>query len=138
MRILERCIPSWPMPEVIKQINALREAFSADTSKPFELKAQFPYGSPSSTNQSPPLGEHAYPARQAAGHEQSHMEQPGQVHYNTHHPITPPMSTISDTKTDSPIAQSLVMMTPDQQQQQTPLSMANPVNAPWSPSRIFE
>lgn len=37
MRVLEQCTSS-TQPEVQQQINALREAFSRDTSKPFELK----------------------------------------------------------------------------------------------------
>lgn len=37
MRVLEQCTSS-TQPEIQQQINALREAFSRDTSKPFELK----------------------------------------------------------------------------------------------------
>ena len=46
MRILEICTTAWPQPDMQKQIDALREAFSADTTRPFELKPSFPYGSP--------------------------------------------------------------------------------------------
>ncbi|KIW04048.1 hypothetical protein, variant [Verruconis gallopava] len=53
MRILEQVIPHWPLPEVQAQVNSLREAFSADTSKPFDLKPSFPFGSPSAQNASP-------------------------------------------------------------------------------------
>lgn len=61
MRILERCIAEWPMPEVEAQIDGLRSAFSADLSKPFDLKPSFPYGSPSERSRSPEarrLSEH--------------------------------------------------------------------------------
>lgn len=53
MRLLERCIADWPMPEVEAQIHGLREAFSANLSRPFELKPSFPYGSPSERGRSP-------------------------------------------------------------------------------------
>lgn len=57
MRILERCTSAWPVPEMQSQIESLREAFSADTSRPFELKRSFPFGSPISAGlqPSPPL-----------------------------------------------------------------------------------
>ena len=45
MRILEHCILS-AMPEVQIQINTLREAFSLDTTKPFELKPTLGLRSP--------------------------------------------------------------------------------------------
>ncbi|KFY43231.1 hypothetical protein V494_02060 [Pseudogymnoascus sp. VKM F-4513 (FW-928)] len=54
MQLLERCTNACPMPDMQQQIDALREAFSADTSKPFDLKPSFPYGSPTSSNQSSP------------------------------------------------------------------------------------
>lgn len=46
MRILETCSSAWPMPEIQKQVDSLREAFSADINQPFELRANFPYGTP--------------------------------------------------------------------------------------------
>lgn len=49
---------AWPMPEMQRQIDSMREAFSADLRKPFELKPSFPYGSPS------PTTSHASPPRQ--------------------------------------------------------------------------
>ncbi|KAL2158032.1 hypothetical protein VTH06DRAFT_4842 [Thermothelomyces fergusii] len=55
MRILERCMSAWPMPDMQRQIDSVREAFSADIRKPFVLKPTFPYGSPhSATHPSPP------------------------------------------------------------------------------------
>lgn len=47
MRVLEHCAPS-ASEEVQVQINALREAFSQDTSKPFELKPNLGLRSPAS------------------------------------------------------------------------------------------
>lgn len=58
MRILERCIAEWPMPEVEAQIDGLRSAFSADLNKPFDLKPSFPYGTPSETSRSPETTRH--------------------------------------------------------------------------------
>jgi hypothetical protein len=156
MRILEKCTSSWPMPEMQQQIDALREAFSADTRKPFVLKPTFPYGSPSAPTQSSSprtLQYHQQPqlsrpsSMEQQSLEQHHAQQP-QVRY-TSHPITPPISAGgTDTKSDSPAVQSLVMMATgqripqqqQQQQQQQPISDSVPMvdPSPWNPSRIFE
>lgn len=149
MRILEKCTSSWPMPDMQHQIDALREAFSADIRKPFVLKPSFPYGSPGApVNMSPPQGNPQY--RQMRTHsssldqnvEHQHAQQQQHVSY-TNHPITPPISAggVTDTKSDSPAAQSLVMMAAQRgpQQQQPATSggqLADPSN--WNPSRIFE
>jgi hypothetical protein len=45
MRLLETFTANWKMETVHEQINAFREAFSADISKPFELKPEL-FGSP--------------------------------------------------------------------------------------------
>lgn len=153
MRILEKCSSSWPMPEMQQQIDALREAFSADIRKPFVLKPTFPYGSPSVLTQpSPPrtlqYRQHPQLSRPSSMEQQSleqhHAQQPQAVY--TSHPITPPISASStDTNSDSPAVQSLVMMAtgqrlPQQDQQQQPISgpvsMVDP--STWNPSRIFE
>jgi hypothetical protein len=55
MRILERCVSAWPMPETEAQIYALRTAFSADVNKPFELKESFPHGTPSEHSRPSPV-----------------------------------------------------------------------------------
>lgn len=153
MRILERCTTSWPMPEMQQQIDALREAFSADTRKPFVLKPTFPYGSPGVPQQASPsrsMQYHQQPqlSRPSSMEQQSldqlHTQQP-QVSY-TSHPITPPISASStDSNSDSPAIQSLVMMAtgqrlPQQPQQQPPLSNSISIVDPstWNPSRIFE
>ena len=68
MRILERCVLAWPMPETEAQISALRAAFSADVNKPFELKDSFPHGTPSEHSRpspiSPPSSERIQPPPQ--------------------------------------------------------------------------
>ncbi|KAK0123171.1 hypothetical protein ONS96_010171 [Cadophora gregata f. sp. sojae] len=143
MRILEKCTSSWPMPDMQQQIDALREAFSADTRKPFVLKPSFPYGSPGGSIQSTPPRSNAqyHPhASSQQGLEQQHA--PQQVSY-TAHPISPPISAGGvDTKSDSPAVQSLVMMATGQRgpQPQPPISTGVPMSDPstWNPSRIFD
>ncbi|KAH8596590.1 hypothetical protein B0O99DRAFT_509596 [Bisporella sp. PMI_857] len=145
MRVLEKCSTSWPMPDMQQQIDALREAFSADTRKPFVLKPSFPYGSPApAQNTTPP--RHLAPYRQPSSHpsggqpnlEHSHA-QPN-VSY-TNHPISPPISAGSvDTKSDSPTVQSLVMMPPGQRGPQPPMPSGVPMADPsgWNPAVIFD
>lgn len=55
------------MPEVREQIDNLRAAFSADMSKPFSLRASFPYGTPSSDSYSPGGRRSSEPPQQRAG-----------------------------------------------------------------------
>jgi hypothetical protein len=135
MRILETVAPSWPMPEMQEQIANLQQAFSADVTKPFELKATFPFGSPQVPPQSSPPSNHGYRSRLPSQH--SPLNQPGQVNYHTH-PITPPISASDhSTKADSPVAQSLVMMASGQRAPQPAgTRMQEPVQ--WNPQRIFE
>jgi hypothetical protein len=147
MRILEKCTSSWPMPDMQQQIDALREAFSADTRKPFVLKQTFPYGSPGApVNATPPRGNAQY--RQASTHassidqnlEHHHAPQQHQVSY-THQPISPPISAGGvDTKSDSPAVQSLVMMATGQRAPQQSITSGVQMTDPatWNPSRIFE
>jgi hypothetical protein len=137
MRILETCTPSWPMPEMHQQVNNLRQAFTADITKPFELKPSFPYGSPQvHTQSSPPSVSGSY--RNRLGSQQSPLAQPGQVNYHAH-PITPPISTSEhDTKADSPVAQSLVMMASGQRAPQPAPGMQIQEPVQWNPQRIFE
>ena len=77
MRILEHCISS-ATPEVQLQINALREAFSQDTNKPFELKQALGLRSPSVESQAtPPDAERSnYSAPVQGANAWSHMSDP--------------------------------------------------------------
>ena len=148
MRILEQVTPVWPMPEMQAQVNALREAFSADINKAFELKPTFPFGSPTPQSNASPLSASSggtFRTREPLGAGTS-MEQPGQVNYHPasqhhhqhHHPITPPISaTEREPKTDSPLGQSLAMMTPGQRQHLSPSQHVQP-QGQWNPTRIFE
>ena len=136
MRILETCTPSWPMPEMHEQVNILRQAFSADVTKPFELKPSFPNGSSQAPSNASPLSNDDTYRSRGPGH-QSPLEQPGQVNYHTH-PITPPISgSDTDPKADSPVVQSMVMMA-SQRGSQISQSMQIQEPVQWNPTRIFE
>jgi hypothetical protein len=142
MRVLEKVMESWSMPELEKQINALREAFSADVRKPFVLKPSFPYGSPHpSTHSSPPRGSEPFrPVIHRTGSIDQHLDTHGaqQVSY-INHPITPPISAgPMDSKSDSPAVQSLVMMSQGTQGPGMPQSLSMADQPGWNPSRLFE
>ncbi|KAL2184085.1 hypothetical protein L209DRAFT_693527 [Thermothelomyces heterothallicus CBS 203.75] len=128
MRILERCMSAWPMPDMQKQIDSVREAFSADIRKPFVLKPTFPYGSPhSATHPSPP------------GRPLDSQMQHSQVSY-TSHPLTPVSVGPPDTKGESPSVQSLTTMASVHGSQAPGVGQTLPLSeAPaWNPSRIFD
>lgn len=103
MRILEECINAWPMQEMKAQIDALREAFSADTNKPFVLKPCFPYGTPSdSYHPSPPM-EPQYHRLQMSDQEQYNQQRSQSYPLQT---MTPPISAVSrESGFDSPLPQ---------------------------------
>lgn len=110
MRILEECAPSWPMPEMQQQVDNLRQAFSADVNKPFELKPTFPFGSPQVHSQSsPPNNPSSFRSRHPS--QQSPLDQP---------------------------AQSLVMMASGQRASQSTTGMQMQESVPWNPQRIFD
>ncbi len=105
--------------------HAMREAFSADTRKPFVLKPSFPYGSPQSSTRPSPPGPHSsfLPVVSRSSPMDHHIDtavaavsQHSQVSYAVH-PISPPISAgPGDSKSDgsSPTPQSLVMMAASQ------------------------
>ncbi|OAP63216.1 hypothetical protein AYL99_02443 [Fonsecaea erecta] len=124
MRILERCVLAWPMPETEAQINALRAAFSADVNKPFELKESFPHGTPSENSRpspvSPPSYDRQQPPMQSQGsklvdHQQSQQQQQaqpgsyaaqhlGQMTRQAPYLATPPVSVYTaDSKPPTPL-----------------------------------
>ncbi|KAF3764375.1 hypothetical protein M406DRAFT_107309 [Cryphonectria parasitica EP155] len=160
MRLLEKCTHTWTMPEMKKQIESIREAFSADTRKPFVLRTTFPYGSPQSTTRLSPAqtspGDYARrgPMRASVDHRQQQTidtqgaVQHSQVSYPGQHPITPPISAGPvDLKSDSPAAQSLAMMATSAAAQssatqapslQPSMSMTTDGSTGWNPTRIFD
>lgn len=144
MRIMEKVMEAWHMPELQKQVDAVREAFSADTRKPFALKPSFPYGSPHpSTQSSPPRLPTGYrpgasPMDQAQ-QRQLEIQNYQSLNY-TGHPISPPISAGPDAKSESPGVQTggLVMMSQGNQASgmQQNLSLSDP--PAWNPARLFE
>lgn len=154
MRLLERCtLGLEAMPEMRKQIDSIREAFSADTRKPFVLRANFPYGSPTTTHRLSPASTnpgnytHRAPMRSSMDQRQQQtIDTHSQVSYPGQHPITPPISAGPvDLKSDSPAAQSLAMMATSAPGQASatqaptlqPL-MTSDGGSGWNPTRIFE
>ncbi|KAL1960761.1 hypothetical protein VTO42DRAFT_6591 [Malbranchea cinnamomea] len=133
MRLLEKCAPSWPVPEIQAQILTLRQAFSADINKPFELKPNFPYGSPSeSYRPTPPMDPHYNPSSYLPNGQQN----PGTF---TTHPITPPTSAQASDKVDSPHQHGYGLV-PTQSQHSNAAAAANaPVvdEHNWNPTRII-
>lgn len=139
MRILEQCTPAFPIPEVMAQINSLREAFSADMNAPFELKPGFPFGSPPTQGSVSPVGDGTYQARASGQDLQLQPPPAGQVNYNIIHPITPPISATDDeSKTDSPVVQSMAMISNQRPAQQTSVPNQESFQGQWNPTRIFE
>ena len=138
MRILENCTSALPMRDMQTQIDALREAFSADTTRPFELKRSFPFASPRSNGlqPSPPL-DVGHPPPVLTRHH-SH----GQVNQMPYHtqPITPPVSAGFEIPKDASLSSgSMSLVTNGQQQSmpmQTPSLGTNQVD--WNPTPIFK
>ncbi|MCJ1396171.1 hypothetical protein MMC18_009060 [Xylographa bjoerkii] len=140
MRILENCTHAWPMPDMQKQIESLREAFSRNVNKAFELKPTFPYGSPKSRLQPSPPVDHPY-------HDQSlrsqiSIEQTPHLQRFNSAPMTPPVSAGHDESKDgSMAAASLTMLATGQRQHQNSLPSSHSLtdeNLAWNPTRIFE
>lgn len=133
MRLLECCSPAWPAKELQAQILSLRQAFSADISKPFELKASFPYGSPGpQLCRTPPPAEIGYERPQITSH-------PSQDHTQFHAtPISPPISTgHDDSKDGSMAATSLTMLAAGRSPSMPGNQMGNDGGS-WNPTRLFE
>lgn len=129
---------SWPMPDMQKQVDSIREAFSADTRKPFVLKPSFPYGSPQSTHSSPPAASYRSDLPQPAAMNQRLGTQVQHSHVSYSHPISPVSVGPLDNKSDSPDLQSLAMMSSGHGTQ-APTHQGLMVDASsWNPSRIFE
>ncbi|KAI0392228.1 hypothetical protein F5Y17DRAFT_477892 [Xylariaceae sp. FL0594] len=142
MRILEKTMDSWPLPEMLKQIDAVREAFSSDTRKPFVLKPSFPYGSPHpSTQSSPPRAAAFKPPMLRTTSLDPNVDVHGGHHSHvSYHPITPISIVSGDSKGDSPSIQSLSMLGGGQPSQPPSLSHGVPMGdqPTWNPARIFD
>lgn len=124
------------MPETKAQIDALREAFSADTSKPFELKPNFPYRSPSPSIRPSPSFDIKY--QHDVLSRPNSNGQIAQVPYH-HQPLTPPMSGEHELP-NQPISATSMPIVPTIEHQPISLTSNSIDNDPiaWDPSRIFE
>ncbi|KAL8708303.1 MAG: hypothetical protein Q9220_006778 [cf. Caloplaca sp. 1 TL-2023] len=131
MRLLENCTSAWPVSEMQSSIDALREAFSADISKPFQLRSNFPYGSPrAALKPSEPVEVKYHPTLDR----QSSHEQPPHIHYGSQ-PLTPPMTAgLEDTNSGS---MHLGMMS-NGHQQGLQMDHVNMDQSAWNPTRIFD
>lgn len=133
MRILEQCSSSWPMPAIQVQIDSIRQAFSANLKKPFELRPNFPFGSPAQSDRSSPPNDFA------AFPEQNYSQSMSARHrwssYDTA-PLTPPStaSTINGATNYS----TQVYNTPDTSQQQAYTQAQPDPQMQWDPSAVFE
>lgn len=157
MRILERCIAAWPMTETEAQINALRAAFSADVTKPFELRESFPLGSPSDHSGPSPIPHSApqpqpnmldLPPQPANAYIPQHL-QLNTMRGQTPYLATPPVSAYSatDSKPPTPIyaspyelpehAQYPTMPTSAGGYYQQPTSVPGP-ELQWNPTPIIQ
>ena len=134
MRILEQCSSAWPQQDMQKQINALREAFSADISRPFELKPNLglsPSPGPSVMHPSPPV-ESKYQVPMLT--RQTSPQHITQTSPYQGHPMTPPMTAGLDAQSNSHHLDRMSgMPLPDDQQN------GGHTNQPtWNPAPIFE
>ena len=124
MRILESCSSTWPVPYLQAKINALRKAFSADTSRPFELKPSFPYGSLTSSaglQPSPPPDDHL---THRMLRRQESLGQSHRAPYNAQ-PITPPVSAGFDASKGNMLSYTSMPIMANGPQQQLPLQTSS-------------
>lgn len=157
MRILERCISAWPMTETEAQINALRAAFSADVTKPFELRESFPLGTPSEQSGPSPVPQSAPPPQPSILELQQQTANayiPQHLQLNTMrgqppYLATPPISAYSatDSKPQTPIYPSPYELPEHTQYPTMPTSTGGyypqPTSAPgselqWNPTPIIQ
>jgi hypothetical protein len=136
MRLLEKCSPYWPIEAIRGQIENLRTAFSADVTKPFELKPGFPFiSSPPPRNIVPAIVQN--PKYQNDVHfnpQPNHAHLVNQV--NHQHPLTPPISIVGEDFKDPHIPHSLSLL-PPQQLPTSPVVQHMPQEQ-WNPTQILE
>ena len=137
MRILEICTSAWPQPEMQSQIDALRDAFSADTTKPFQLKQAFPFSSAS------PASFHPSPPMDTQYQQPNNLRHPSfsQVPPSSYppQPITPPVSAGLPDHGEHHLtpASSSMMANSLDALPMTSMSMASAADQ-WNPTPIFQ
>ena len=133
MRLLESCAPAWPAQDLQAQILSLRQAFSADLSKPFELKAVLPPSAGFDVFSSPSPGPDPYDRSIVANpHDQIH-------HFHTQ-PMTPPISAAGncDDGRDNSLAATSLTMLAAGRSTSLPGSEIGDHTGSWNPTRLFE
>lgn len=139
---MEKVMDVWEMAELRQQVEAVREAFSADTRKPFVLKPSFPYGSPHPSNSSsPPRAAQGYrPATDRAPPLDQRLDpQNSQSVSFPGLPISPPVSTgRTDSNGDSPAGQPISTMSQAGQAPGIQQGISIGEQPTWNPARIFE
>ncbi|KAL5614957.1 hypothetical protein BROUX41_005025 [Berkeleyomyces rouxiae] len=124
MRILEKVMSIWSIPDVKKQIDAVRRAFSADIRKPFMLKPSFPYGSPASSQSNSPQSSTEHDLfRQSPGSISATLDSTISSHNFNH---------LAATNNAAIHTRNNLMIQGSQ-----PMSSALPM-ASWNPAPIFE
>ncbi|OAL66027.1 C6 finger domain-containing protein [Trichophyton rubrum] len=140
MRVLESCSSSWPMTELQSQLAALRLAFSADINKPFELKPTFPYGSPvGPPSQSLPPSDAMYHSSPSYSEAQEPAQGTGNLPFSDSYPISPPVSTQTSVKPESPATGTYGLLQPYDTTRAPPPMTSMPLvdENSWNPSRII-
>lgn len=137
MRILETCSSAWPMSEMQSQIDALREAFSADTSQSFQLRRNFPSASPTGHLQPSPQSD---PKFTSLSRQTSH-EQNINLQYQAN-PMTPPVSAgLEDHTKDHRFKTPSLSILPNHQQSEAmpiPKRSMSQDHSSWNPSQLFD
>jgi len=130
MRILEQCITAWPMRDLQVQVQSLREAFSADINKAFQLKPSFPFASPSSKLATSPSSDGHYHDSQLLPQDGSDLKP--QMGYQQ--PITPPISAVEG----RPMMGNPSANPPPNPPTINTTQLGDDAMAQWNPSRLFE
>jgi hypothetical protein len=148
MRVIEQVMRAWPMPELKRQVDNLREAFSADLNQPFALKTTLPYNSPrpSRDSVSPSLKASAFrpPSQPPHGNLQRSTSMDQQIHmplggsaYSVR-PMTPPVSAGPGGSTASP---NMLALMGQSSHTGTATSMPATLSMPevplWNPNHIL-
>ena len=137
MRILETCSSAWPMPEMQSQIDALREAFSADTSQSFQLRRNFPSVSPTGHLQPTPQPDIKFTSLSR----QTSHEQNINLQYQSH-PLTPPISAgFEEAAKDHQFKTPSITMLPSHHQTDAMPTLKRSVSqdqSNWNPSQLFD
>ena len=117
------------MQDMQTQIDALREAFSVDTSRPFELRPGFPHGSPGGTLRPSPPVDLKYQSLSR----QTSYDMP----YQVQHPMTPPISAGLDDGRDGSMSMSM-HVNAQQQPIQVPTTPMSNDHMGWNPTKLFK